>query len=61
MIVLSGCSSVLGRRWAGQTDTVYWQGARGTVVIVDTAARQGALGRSRRYQPSTDHKLPPTS
>ncbi|MEU5853668.1 IS481 family transposase [Saccharopolyspora shandongensis] len=61
VIAFSGCSIVLGRRWAGQTATVYWQGDRVTVMIGDTAARQLTLDRSRRYQPLTNHKLSATS
>jgi len=54
VIAFSGCSIVLGRTWAGQTATVYWQGDRVTVMIGDTVARQLTLNRSVRYQRLTN-------
>ncbi|OXM59050.1 DDE-type integrase/transposase/recombinase, partial [Amycolatopsis vastitatis] len=57
VIAFGGCSVVLGRRWAGRTATVYWQGDRVTVMVGDTVARQLTLDRSVRYQRLTDQKL----
>ncbi|EOD63440.1 IS481 family transposase [Amycolatopsis vancoresmycina] len=57
VLAFSGCSIVLGRRWAGHTATVYWQGDRVTVMIGDTVARQLTLDRSVRYQRLTNHTL----
>ncbi|RSN19364.1 IS481 family transposase, partial [Streptomyces sp. WAC 05977] len=57
VIAFSGCSIVLGRRWAGHTATVFWQGDRVTITIGDTVARQLTLDRSVRYQPLTKPKL----
>ncbi|UKD57218.1 IS481 family transposase [Amycolatopsis sp. FU40] len=57
VIAFSGCSIVLGRRWAGRTATVYWQGDRVAVMIGDTLARQLTLNRSVRYQRLTNQKL----
>jgi transposase InsO family protein len=53
VIAFSGCSIVLGRRWAGCTATVHWQGDRVSVMIDDTPARTLTLDRSVRYQPIT--------
>jgi transposase InsO family protein len=57
VIAFSGCSIVLGRRWAGQTAHVYWQDDRVTIMINNTVVRQLTLDRSVRYQPLTGHKL----
>jgi transposase InsO family protein len=57
VVAYSGCSIVIGRRWAGQTAQVYWQGDRVTIMINDTVARQLTLDRSVRYQPLTTQKL----
>jgi transposase InsO family protein len=57
VIAFSGCSIVLGRTWAGQAATVYWQGDRVTIMINDTVARQLTLNRSVRYQRLTNQKL----
>lgn len=57
VITYSGCSIGLGRRWAGQTATVFWQGDRVVVMINDTIARQLTLDRSVRYQRPTNPKL----
>jgi len=57
VIAFSGCSIVLGRRWAGQTAIVHWQGDRVAVMINDTIARQLTLDRSVRYQRLTNQKL----
>jgi transposase InsO family protein len=57
VIAFSGCSIVLGRRWAGSTASVYWQSDRVTVMIDDTIARQLTLDRSVRYQRLTNPKL----
>ncbi|ATY10831.1 IS481 family transposase [Amycolatopsis sp. AA4] len=61
VIAFSGCSIVLGRRWAGHTASVYWQGDRVTVMINDTIARQLTLDRSVRYQRLANQKLPTKS
>jgi transposase InsO family protein len=53
VIAFSGCSIVLGRRWAGRTATVHWQGDRVSVMIDDTVARTLTLDRRVRYQPIT--------
>ena len=53
VIAFSGCSIVLGRRWAGHTATVHWQGDRVSVMIGDTVARTLTLDRRVRYQPIT--------
>ncbi|MEV5543730.1 integrase core domain-containing protein [Saccharopolyspora shandongensis] len=60
VVAFSGCSIVIGRRWAGQTATVYWQGDRVSILIADTAARTLTLDRSVRYQRLTT-KLSTTS
>lgn len=57
VVAYSGCSIVIGRRWAGHTAQVYWQGDRVTIMINDTVARQLTLDRSVRYQPLTTQKL----
>jgi len=57
IVAYSGCSIVIGRRWAGQTAQIYWQGDRVMIMINDTVARQLALDRSVRYQPLTTQKL----
>ncbi|WP_340681357.1 IS481 family transposase [Amycolatopsis coloradensis] len=57
VIAFSGCSIVLGRHWAGQSATVFWQGDRVVIMIGDTLARQLTLNRAIRYQPLTNPKL----
>ena len=57
VITYSGCSIGLGRRWAGQTATVFWQSDRLTIMIDNTVTRQLTLDRSVRYQPLTNPKL----
>ncbi|MFD6066344.1 IS481 family transposase [Amycolatopsis lurida] len=56
VIAFSGCSIVLGRRWAGHTATVFWQGDRITIMIGDTVTHQLTLNRSVRYQRLTNQK-----
>lgn len=57
VVAYSGCSIVLGRRWAGHTAHIYWQGDRVVIMINDTVARQLTLDRSVRYQRLTTQKL----
>jgi transposase InsO family protein len=57
VLAFSGCSIVIGRRWAGQPATVYWQGDRITIMINNTVARQLTLNRALRYQRLTNQKL----
>lgn len=57
VVAFSGCSIVIGRRWAGQNATLHWQGDRVTVMINDAVARYLVLDRSVRYQPLTNQKL----
>lgn len=57
VITFSGCSIGLGRRWAGKTATVIWQGDRVVVMIDDEFARQLILNRSVRYQRPTNPNL----
>ncbi len=54
VIRLSGTSIGLGRRHAGATAEVYWQGDRVTVLIDDTVAASLTLDRSVRYQRTTN-------
>ena len=58
VIAFAGCSIIIGRRWAGQSAHVYWQGDRVTIMIGDTVTRQLTLNRSRRYQPLTNTNRP---
>jgi transposase InsO family protein len=57
VVAFSGCSIIVGRRWADQTAHVYWQGDRVAIMINDTVVRQLTLDRSVRYQPLTNQKL----
>lgn len=57
VVAFSGCSIVIGRRWAAHTADLYWQGDRVTIMINDTVIRQLTLNRSVRYQPLTSQKL----
>jgi transposase InsO family protein/transposase-like protein len=57
VLAFSGCSIILGRRWADRTATIYWQGDRVTVMIDNTVARQLTLDRSVRYQRLTNQQL----
>ena len=54
VIRFSGTSIGLGRRHAGATAEVYWQGDRLTVLINDTVAASLTLDRTVRYQPTTN-------
>ena len=49
----SGTSIGLGRRHAGATVEVFWQGDRLTVLINDTVVASLTLDRSVRYQRTT--------
>ncbi|MFI0471067.1 IS481 family transposase [Saccharopolyspora sp. 5N102] len=60
VIAFSGCSIVIGRRWARQTATLHWQGDRVSIMINDTVVRTLTLDRSVRYQRLTP-KLSTTS
>jgi transposase InsO family protein len=53
VIRVSGASIGLGRRHAGATAEVFWQGDRVTVLINDAVATSLTLDRSIRYQRST--------
>jgi transposase InsO family protein len=54
VIRVSGTSIGLGRRHAGATAEVFWQGDRVTVLIDDTVAASLTLDRSIRYQQITN-------
>jgi transposase InsO family protein len=54
VIRFSGASIGLGRRHAGATAEVFWQGDRVTVLIDDTVAASLTLDRSVRYQRTTN-------
>lgn len=54
VIRVSGTSIGLGRRHAGATAEVFWQGDRVTVLIDDTVAASLTLDRSVRYQRTTN-------
>lgn len=54
VIRFSGTSIGLGRRHAGATAEVFWQGDRLTVLIDDTVAASLTLDRSVRYQRTTN-------
>lgn len=58
VIAFSGCSIVVGRRWAGHTARVWWQGDRVIIMINNTVARQLTLDRSVRYQRLTSQNCP---
>ncbi|SDZ58234.1 hypothetical protein SAMN05216215_11148, partial [Saccharopolyspora shandongensis] len=60
VVAFSGCSIIIGRCWAAQTATVYWQGDRVSIMIGDTVVRTLTLDRSVRYQRLTP-KLSTTS
>ncbi|GAA4613134.1 IS481 family transposase [Saccharopolyspora hordei] len=50
VVAFSNCSIVIGRRWAGHTATLHWQGDRVSIMINDTVVRTLTLNRSVRYQ-----------
>jgi len=54
VIRFSGTSIGLGRRHAGLTAEVFWQGDRVTVLIDDAVAASLTLDRSVRYQRTTN-------
>jgi transposase InsO family protein len=54
VIRVSGTSIGLGRRHAGASAEVFWQGDRVTVLIDDTVAASLTLDRSVRYQRTTN-------
>jgi transposase InsO family protein len=54
VIRFGGTSIGLGRRHAGTTAEVFWQGDRVTVLIDDTVAASLTLDRSVRYQRTTN-------
>jgi transposase InsO family protein len=54
VIGVAGTSIGLGRRHAGTTAEVFWQGDRVTVLIDDTVAASLTLDRSVRYQRNTN-------
>jgi transposase InsO family protein len=54
VIRFSGTSIGLGRRHAGATAEVFWQGDRLTILINDTVAASLTLDRSIRYQQTTN-------
>jgi transposase InsO family protein len=54
VIRVSGTSIGLGRRHAGATAEVFWQGDRVTVLIDDAVAASLTLDRSVRYQRTTN-------
>lgn len=54
VIGFSSTSIGLGRRHAGATAEVFWQGDRVTVLIDDTVAASLTLDRSIRYQRTTN-------
>jgi transposase InsO family protein len=54
VIRFSGASIGLGRRHAGATAEVFWQGDRLTVLINDTVAASLTLDRTIRYQQTTN-------
>jgi transposase InsO family protein len=54
VIRFSSTSIGLGRRHAGTTAEVFWQGDRVTVLIDDTVAASLTLDRSVRYQRTTN-------
>ncbi|MBN9736334.1 IS481 family transposase [Pseudonocardia sp. P1] len=53
VISFSGTSIGLGRRHAGTTAEVFWQGDRVTILIDDAVAASLTLDRSVRYQRTT--------
>jgi transposase InsO family protein len=54
VIRVSGTSIGLGRRHAGATAEVFWQGDRITILIDDAVAASLTLDRSVRYQRTTN-------
>jgi hypothetical protein len=54
VIRFGGTSIGLGRRHAGATADVFWQGDRVTVLIDDTVTASLTLDRSVRYQRTTN-------
>jgi len=54
VIRFSGTSIGLGRRHAGATAEVFWQGDRLTILINDTVAASLTLDRTIRYQRTTN-------
>jgi transposase InsO family protein len=54
VIRFGGASIGLGRRHAGATAEVFWQGDRITILIDDTVAASLTLDRSVRYQRTTN-------
>jgi transposase InsO family protein len=54
VIGFSGTSIGVGRRHAGATAEVFWQGDRVTVLINDTVAASLTLDRTTRYQRTTN-------
>lgn len=55
VIGFGGTSIGLGRRHAGRTAHLFWQGDRVTILIDDTVAASLTLDRSVRYQRTTTH------
>jgi len=54
VIRFSGTSIGLGRRHAGATAEVFWQGDRLTILINDTVVISLTLNRNIRYQQTTN-------
>jgi transposase InsO family protein len=54
VIRFGGTSIGLGRRHAGATAEVFWQGDRVTILVDDTVAASLTLDRSVRYQRTTN-------
>jgi hypothetical protein len=50
VVTFSGCSIIIGRRWAGHTATLHWQGERVSIIVNDTLARVLTLDHTIRYQ-----------
>jgi transposase InsO family protein len=59
VIAFAGCSIVVGRRWAGRTAVLHWQGDRVSILIDNTLARILTLDHTRRYQPLTPRRPGP--
>jgi transposase InsO family protein len=60
VVAFTGCSIVVGRRWAGKTATLHWQGDRVSVIIDDTVTRTLTLDRRVRYQGKHPQRCPGT-
>lgn len=63
VIAFTGCSIIVGRKWAGKTATLHWQGDRVSIIIDNTVTRTLTLDRTVRYQrqqPQT-HPAQPTT